>query len=321
MRRRPSGRCAIPPARRSSKTISTEDRGGPGAPGQQSQPPQPARQPQLPPRLAAALDLLTRTAAAPGGGTGTGPFAGLEAPRRLIDVGCDHARLALAALEGGLVCCAVASDLRPGPLAAARREARRRQIAVGEGGPLELRLADGLQDFDLGPGDAIAILGLGGREILNILEAADWPREGAWRVVVQPMQQAATLRLGLWRLGFRRILERVVLSGGRDYQLWLLEGRAPRLEPAPGDSQAGQDETPGLFEAIIGPWGREGSSRDPDQDPKALIHYLKRQRRLWTARLGQELCTDESGLVLDRAAIRALLAELEAVLSEWEARI
>lgn len=201
---------------------------------------------------------------------------------------------------------AVASDVRPGPLAAARREAARRGMSPMTGAPLELRLADGLRGFELCSGDAVAILGLGGREILNILEGAAWPRDITLRIVVQPMQQAATLRLGLVRLGFQRLLERVVLSGGRDYQLWLLA--------SPPDGAAVKREELSLFEAIIGPWRAGSGMLYPGQDPVALTRYLKRQRRLWTARLEQETCIDESGLVLDRAAIRDLLLELEDIL-------
>lgn len=199
---------------------------------------------------------------------------------------------------------ALASDIRPGPLAAARRAAARHGIPYAEGAALELRLADGLRDLALDAGDAIAILGLGGREILGILEGGVWPRDAVLRIVVQPMQQAATLRLGLARLGFRRLLERVVISGGRDYQLWLLA--------SPQDGVIVSE--PDLFEAITGPWRGAGNARDPEQDPAALARYLGRLRHLWTARLEQERCTDESGLILDRAAIRALLAELEAIL-------
>ena len=78
---------------------------------------------------------------------------------RLTDVGTDHAYLPAALLLAGRIPSAIAADLRPGPLARARKTA----AAYGLEGKLSFRLCDGLSGIRPEETDAAAIAGMGGR--------------------------------------------------------------------------------------------------------------------------------------------------------------
>ena len=65
----------------------------------------------------------------------------------VLDVGCDHAYVPIALVERGISPCAVASDVRPGPLQAAREHI----IEAGLSEKIRTRLADGVPE-DLSAG-------------------------------------------------------------------------------------------------------------------------------------------------------------------------
>ncbi len=109
----------------------------------------------------------------------------------VADVACDHGLLATALVASGRVPRAVASDLRPEPLAGARQNAAR----LGVAHLVDVRLGDGL--LPLTPDDACAtafIAGVGGATAADILAAADPDALGIRRVVFQVPQAAHALR-------------------------------------------------------------------------------------------------------------------------------
>ena len=81
------------------------------------------------------------------------------------DIGTDHAHLPIFLLKEGRIAAAVASDVNEGPLARARENAQ----AEGVADKIDFRLANGLQGMDsLGLTD-IAVCGMGGELIADIL--------------------------------------------------------------------------------------------------------------------------------------------------------
>lgn len=100
---------------------------------------------------------------------------------RLADVGTDHAYLPVWLDIQDRVSSAIASDLRPGPLARARETGR-----IHGARRVEYRLCDGLAAIQPEETDTIVIAGMGGENIAAILAAAPWTKDGAHTLLLQP---------------------------------------------------------------------------------------------------------------------------------------
>ena len=110
--------------------------------------------------------------------------AGLVPPgSRLADVGTDHAYLPAALIQEGTIPAAIAADLRQGPLNRAKTTVRECELT----GKVAFRLCSGLEGIRPEEADAVAIAGMGGETIAEILAAAPWTRERDVPLVLQPM--------------------------------------------------------------------------------------------------------------------------------------
>ena len=150
--------------------------------------------------------------------------------RSVIDVGCDHAYLCLTLAERGAE-RAYASDIRPGPLAAARAHIR----ACGMEDRVQAVLCPGLEAFGPEDADTIVICGMGGEMIASILEKAPWTREGRHRLVLQPMTCGDRLRKWLREAGYAIEQEALAREGRRLYTLLQTRGNGA------GDSCGGEN--------------------------------------------------------------------------------
>lgn len=126
------------------------------------------------------------------------------------DVGCDHAQLAcrLALDKSRTV---IASDVRDGPLEAARR-------TVAECGAENVRVvkSDGLEN--IGYADDVIICGMGGELIARIIGGCGFVNADT-RFILQPMTRAELLRKWLYENGYELIEERTAYDGGRGYAI------------------------------------------------------------------------------------------------------
>ncbi len=148
---------------------------------------------------------------------------------RFADVGTDHAYLPAYLLQKGVIRHAVVSDLRRGPLERARATAER----WGLTGQMEFRLCDGLSGIGSEEADTIAIAGMGGETIAAILEAAPWTREGARRLLLQPMSAQPYLRTWLEQNGYTIAGETLSREGDSLYLTLLVgPGAMPPMSPA-----------------------------------------------------------------------------------------
>lgn len=152
----------------------------------------------LSPRLRAVAELVPRGA-------------------KLVDVGTDHGRLPVWLVHQGLVPCAVASDLRPGPLSRGQALAER----WGVSDRVFFRLCDGLSAIAPQEAEVVSITGMGGETIAGILHATPWTREVGHRYILQPMSGMDGLRRYLSENGFR-IREEVLVSEGETLYVILL---------------------------------------------------------------------------------------------------
>lgn len=147
---------------------------------------------------------------------------------RVADIGSDHAYLPIFLIESGRAVFAVAGEVRPGPLAAAQKSI----AAAGLNGCIEARLGDGLAVLAPGEVEAAVLSGMGGQAIHDILARSPEVMSTLRRVVCQPMNAAASLRIWLLRQGWSLVAEELVLEDGRLYEIMAAEpGTMSPIEP------------------------------------------------------------------------------------------
>lgn len=129
--------------------------------------------------------------------------------RIAADVGCDHAQL--ACFIAGKSRFVIASDVRDGPLEAARK-------TVAEQGVQNVKVvkSDGLQEIDFA--DDVVICGMGGELIAEIIGGCRFLNADT-RFILQPMTKPGFLRKWLYENGFEIIEERAAEDGGRCYSI------------------------------------------------------------------------------------------------------
>lgn len=136
----------------------------------------------------------------------------------LADVGTDHAYLPVYLAECKKISGAVASDIHKGPLESADKNIRE----AGFSDKICTVLTDGLQGLEKYPVTDIAIAGMGGLMIRNILEKAQFLRtENSPHLILQPMQHIPELRRYLGEQGFSVKEEKQASADGKFYQIIL----------------------------------------------------------------------------------------------------
>ena len=127
---------------------------------------------------------------------------------RVADVGCDHGYLGIHLLKSGTATLVYESDIAPGPLDSARRNA-------GKYGTLEKTqffLSDGVKaiprDFD-----TLVCAGMGGDTMVSILEAAPWLKNSRYRLILQCQSKRPLLRRLLSDQGYAISRETLARDG------------------------------------------------------------------------------------------------------------
>lgn len=136
----------------------------------------------------------------------------------VVDVGTDHGYIPSALAESGYAGNIIASDINPGPLESARRNAE----DAGVLDHIEFLLCDGLDKCDPSKIDTIVIAGMGGDTICGILDRAEWCIAPGYKLILQPMTKAEILRFWLINNGFKIISEKYVRDGNL-YQILAAE--------------------------------------------------------------------------------------------------
>lgn len=133
----------------------------------------------------------------------------------VADVGCDHAYLAIYLVETKTADRCIASDVRPGPLGAAKEHIKE----AGLEEKIETVLSDGVGGIDPDPVDCLCILGMGGRLIARILSDGREKLSGVDAMVLSPQSEPELVRACVMELGFHIESERTVYDEGKYYSL------------------------------------------------------------------------------------------------------
>lgn len=136
----------------------------------------------------------------------------------LADCGTDHAILPIYAIEKGYVKEAIASDNKHHPLLGAKTRIAEHRLY----GKIKTVLAEGLSYLNLENHiDVVTIMGMGGREIVKILE--DAYLFNVKRMVLQPNSQAGEVRTFLEDHKWRIVDEAFMKDHGKYYQIIVAE--------------------------------------------------------------------------------------------------
>ncbi|MDR2421382.1 MAG: class I SAM-dependent methyltransferase [Oscillospiraceae bacterium] len=134
---------------------------------------------------------------------------------RVLDVGCDHGLIPIHLARLGAASEIFASDIRPGPLGAARRNAEVRGVAD----KIRFFLADGIPPEAAPLVDTIIISGMGGETIAGILKRAPETLDEGVFFILQPQTKRDALLSFLPSNGFRGITLSEVCEGRRKYAI------------------------------------------------------------------------------------------------------
>lgn len=166
-------------------------------------------------------------------------FDGENTKHFALDVGCDHAKLAIYLVQSGICERVLALDINDGPVKKAAENVARRKLLTE---PLDKYITVikndglcGLEEYGAESADRIFILGMGGELIADILERAAFVKDvGARRVfILQAMTSESDLRKYLYENGFDIKREKLVLDKGRIYSVIaaVYDGEKRKAEP------------------------------------------------------------------------------------------
>lgn len=209
---------------------------------------------------------------------------------RVADVGSDHAYLAASLIEEGVAALVIATDKNEGPCAAARRALS----AAGLSGRVPVRVGDGLAPLAPGEVDTVCIAGMGGGLIASILAARPEIVAKLSRLVLQPMNDAASLRRWLYGNGWHITEERLATADGRLYEIIAAE--------------PGTEEMPASWLLTLGPmlWR--------ERPPLFARHVEAQMERLGRILHGME----KSEAARESDAYRKIAAELWEIKTHWK---
>ena len=183
------------------------------------------------------------------------------------DVGTDHAYLPIFLLEEGKISRAVCSDINEGPLLNAENNAREHGLSD----KMEFILTDGAEALSGKGITDIALCGMGGELIADIIEKAPYLKNESLNLILQPMSKQAHLRRYLASRGFKISEEKYTTEGKHNYVTMLA-----KYVGAPYEISA--------LEAEIG-----YPSYDFSENAARLSYVLERERALLKSLKGKEL--------------------------------
>lgn len=139
-----------------------------------------------------------------------------EGKGTLLDVGCDHAYLAIEAIKRKAADKVIASDVNKGPLLKAEENVKR----AGLSEKIELRLGSGIEVIDEYEADTVVMAGMGGILISEILEKNPTLSKTVKKYILQPMNSKEDLRRYLVCSGYSVDYETICKEKGKIYSIF-----------------------------------------------------------------------------------------------------
>ncbi len=140
---------------------------------------------------------------------------------RVADVGTDHGLLVRWLVQHRHVARAIASDIAPRPLEAARRNLAPWRTAV------DVRLGHGLSVLEAGEVDVVVIAGMGGHRTLRLTEGPPDLLDALRLLVLQPNDGWPRVRAAIRDRCWSLVDETLVEDGGKFYVVFAVAPRPP----------------------------------------------------------------------------------------------
>ena len=194
---------------------------------------------------------------------------------RVADIGCDHGYLGIHLLTNCIASHMIESDVAPGPLDSARRNAAK----YGVESAMTFCLSDGVKDIPR-DFDTLVCAGMGGDTMVHILTDAPWLKAKQYRLVLQCQSKTPMLRRYLSENGWRITEEQVLKEGKFLYTVMEVyyEPDYPRLSVGewyfpPALLENPSDKVPAYFGLV-----RKGLQitleHQEDEEKQAALAYL-----------------------------------------------
>ena len=133
----------------------------------------------------------------------------------VCDIGTDHAYVPIYLVLNKICKFAIAADIKPGPVLAAKKNIAR----YGLENCIEARRGDGLECLEMGEADCIIIAGMGGLTIKEILQRDIEKASSASLLILQPMNSIELVRKWIYSNGFSIIDEELCSEGEKIYNV------------------------------------------------------------------------------------------------------
>ena len=132
---------------------------------------------------------------------------------RVADVGCDHGFLSIYLVLMDIAPEVVATDLREGPLQAAKTHV----MEYGLEERIHIRLSDGLKAIAPGEAETVILAGMGGKLMLGILERGAEVLHQAKELILQPQSDIPLVRSFFREQGLSPAEEEIIFEEGKYY--------------------------------------------------------------------------------------------------------
>ncbi|MDD6811354.1 MAG: class I SAM-dependent methyltransferase [Lachnospiraceae bacterium] len=134
---------------------------------------------------------------------------------RVCDVGCDHGFVPIYLIQHKISPYVLAMDVKEGPLEQAKEHIRAYELASY----IETRLSDGLKAYRIEEADSLICAGMGGRLMMQILEA-DWDKTASFdELILQPQSEIQQFRCFLRQQGYLFADENMIEEDGKFYPM------------------------------------------------------------------------------------------------------